>query len=205
MHRLEGLAGGRALPILPALEGLLELRTGTVCGVSETALAMALLAGPSRAGEWAAVVGMPDFGLEAAAQVGIDLTRTIVVPDPGEHWLSVTAGLVDVASVVLVQPPGPVTEHQAIRLAARLRQRDAALLALGAWPRCVVRLTAREPVWLGLGQGHGHLRGRVLRVRVTTNAAPPREASLLLPGPGQEIVRVDGDDRVEAPIVAWAG
>jgi len=204
MARMQGVGEGRPLPVLPALAGLVELRTGTACAVTETGLAMALMAGPAQAGEWAAVVGVPDFGLEAAAQMGIDLTRTIVVPEPGEHWLSVTAGLVDVTGVVLVRPPGPVSEYQAGRLAARLRQKDAVLIALGTWPRCALRLAARESMWLGLGQGHGHLRGRVVRVVVTTSAAPPRTASLLLPGPKQEVVRVDEADR-DAVLVSRAG
>ena len=67
-------------------------------------LAMALVAGPSQAGEWIAMVGAPDFGLEAAAGFGIDLERTVVVPRPGEHWLSVAAGLLEVAGVVMVKP-----------------------------------------------------------------------------------------------------
>ena len=88
---------------------------------------MALMAGPSHAGEWTAVVGVPDFGLEAAAAYGLDLDRTVIVPRPGEHWLSVAAGLLEVATVVAIRPPARVTEHQAERLRARLRQKDAAL------------------------------------------------------------------------------
>ena len=48
-------------------------------------------------------MGAPDLGLEAAAGFGIDLERTVVVPHPGELWLSVTAGLLDVATVVIVE------------------------------------------------------------------------------------------------------
>ena len=53
---------------------------------------MSLMAGPSQAGEWTAVVGVPEFGFDAALAFGVDLGRCIVVPEPGEHWLSVTAG-----------------------------------------------------------------------------------------------------------------
>ena len=89
---------------LPGLAGVLQLKTGGAYAVDSPSLAMALMAGPSQAGEWSAVVGMPDFGLEAAAAYGLDLDRTVVVPDPGEHWLSVTAGLLEVATLVLVRP-----------------------------------------------------------------------------------------------------
>ena len=64
----------------------------------------------------------------------------------------------------------------------------------GSWARCAVRLGARESTWLGLGEGHGHLRGRVLRVAVSRPAAPVREATLLLPGPEQEVVCVGQRD-----------
>ncbi|MFP5282525.1 MAG: hypothetical protein ACLGIF_03640 [Actinomycetes bacterium] len=205
VHRMEGAATSRALPLLPALSGLLELRTGSACSVEGAAVALALLAGPSRAGEWSAVVGVPELGLEAATGFGIDLSRTIVVPDPGEHWLSVTAGLVDVASVVLVRPPTAVSEQQASRIGARLRVKDAALIAWGRWPRAAVRLSAHESTWLGLGRGHGCLRGRRVRVTVTTNSAPPREATLLLTGPQQEVVRLGAEEAAVASPVVRAG
>jgi len=49
-------------------------------------LLQAMLAGPSLAGAWRAVVGMPNFGIEAAATAGIDLDRIILVPNPGKRW-----------------------------------------------------------------------------------------------------------------------
>ena len=64
-----------------------------------------MAAGASRAGEWVGFAGCADFGAEAAAELGIELTRTVLVPDPGEHWLEVTAALVDVLRVVVLRPP----------------------------------------------------------------------------------------------------
>lgn len=204
VRQMEGLAARRSLPLLPALAELADLRTGTTCEVSGVALAMALLAGPSRAGEWIAVVGVPDFGLEAAAAFGIDLGRTIVVPDPDEHWLSVTAGLIEVTGAVLVRPPGAVTESQAARLGARLRRCDAALLSLGPWPRGHLRLSAHDPVWSGVRRGSGHLTGCRVTVSVAAPGAPPRKASLLLPGPAHEVVRL-GPDAVDSSEAAGWG
>lgn len=198
VHRMEGAALTRALPVVPALSGLLQLRTGTVCAVDSPALALAVLAGPSGAGEWVAMVGVPDLGLEAAAELGVDLTRTVLVPEPGEHWLSVTAGLVDVASVVLVRPPVGVSEAQAARLVARLRQKDAALVALGEWPRSAVRLVTAGSRWSGLGCGHGHLTSRQLTVTVHSNVAPPRHALLQLGGSGAPVRRLT-DEPVPYP------
>jgi hypothetical protein len=127
------------------------------------------------------VVGVPDFGAEAAAEVGIDLGRTVLVPEPGEQWLEVTAALVDVVPLVVLRPPARVGEHVAEKLGARLRKREAALVALGPWPRCEVRLSTAEPQWTGLGLGHGHLRTRQVVVEARRGSAPPRRTALWFP------------------------
>ncbi len=202
---MQGSAVTRTLESLPGLAGVLPLRTGGAYATDSLSLAMALLAGPSAAGEWSAVVGMPDFGLEAAAAYGLDLDRTVVVPRPGEHWLSVTAGLLDVAGVVLVRPSATVTEHQAERLRARLRQKDAALVCLGAWPRADATLRVTRSTWTGLGQGHGHLVARQVEVMVRTGASP-RTVSLWLPAPDQRVlVTADEADAELAPDVRAVG
>lgn len=178
-----------ALETHPALAGLVQLRAGDSYAVDCASLALALMAGPSRAGGWCAVVGVGDFGAEAAYALGVDLGRTVLVPDPGDQWLEVTAALVDVATVVVVSPPGRVTEQIADRLAARLRKRSAALVAQertpGDWPRCEVRLTTREPAWSGAGAGHGHLRSRRLVVEAQRGTAPPRRGALWFPAEDQ--------------------
>src|SRR6478752_1108647 len=156
----------------PALAGLVQLRAGGSYAVDSASLALALLAGPSRAGSWSAVVGVRDFGAEAARALGVDLDRTVLVPEPGEQWLEVVAALVDVVTVVLVQPHGKVTEQVAAKLGARLRKRSAALVVLGDWPRAEVRLTSSSPSWNGVGTGHGHLRARRLLVEAQRGTAP---------------------------------
>jgi hypothetical protein len=182
VQRMQGAAVTRTLDSLPALGEVIRLKTGGAYAVDSPSLAMALMAGPSQAGEWSAVVGAPEFGLEAAADFGVALERTIVVPAPGEHWLSVTAGLADVVSVVLVKPSSPVTEHQAERLRSRLRQKDAALICWGSWPRCDAEVSVLASSWSGLGQGHGYLQGREVEVSVRRGGAPARRTALWLPG-----------------------
>src|SRR5690606_32049435 len=72
----------RALPTSPALARLLPggaLRQGAAYSVlGSVSLAMALLAEASAAGSWCAVVGAPDFGVEAAAGMGIELERLVL-------------------------------------------------------------------------------------------------------------------------------
>jgi len=179
--RMQGGGLTRAMPVAEPLEPLLTPRTGGVYAVDSSSLAMVLLAAPSQAGEWVAVVGAPDFGLEAAAGFGVDLTRVIAVPDPGERWLDVVAGLVEVVSVVLVRTER-VGEHQAARLRTRLRQRDAMLVAWGDWPRCDARLSIESSYWLGVGRGHGRITGRRAVVSVRRSGRPAGQVALWLPG-----------------------
>ncbi|MDN5855595.1 MAG: hypothetical protein L0K86_22700, partial [Actinomycetia bacterium] len=79
--------------VLPALARLFPsggLRAGAAYSVDESvALAMALMAGASTSGSWCGVVGVPEFGAEAAAALGVSLDRTVLVPEPGEHWIAV--------------------------------------------------------------------------------------------------------------------
>jgi hypothetical protein len=195
VQRMQGTYLSRTLDSLPGLAGVLQLRTGAAYAVDSASLALALLAGPSQAGEWTGIVGAPDLGFEAAAGFGLDLDRTIVVPHPGEHWLSIAAGLVDIATVVLLRPPVGVSERQAERIKSRLRQKDAALICWGEWPHCEARLSLQESSWIGLGQGYGHLTGQRVRVEVSRSSAPPRTHQLWLPDADQMV------SEVVAPVV----
>jgi hypothetical protein len=185
MQRMQQAVTGREIETHEVLSGIVQLRAGGTYAVDTLTLAMVLLAGPSRAGEWCAVVGVDEFGVEAAAELGIVLDRTIVVPEPQGSWLEATAALVDVATLVVVRPPGRVPERVAEKLGARLRTRGAALVALtdqaAQWPRADVRLTTLDPRWSGLGRGEGHLRARRLVVEARRGAAPPRRTSLWFP------------------------
>lgn len=179
---------GGHLPTLPALAGLFPgggLRRGCVYTVpNSTLLLMALLAAPSREGAWCGVVSLPDFGIEAAAGLGIALDRTIQVPLPGERWLAVTAALVDVLPVVAVRPPLQARSADAARLAARLRQRGGVLLVAGPWAQCEAELTLEARDWEGLGPGHGALSGVCVTVVAAAGhgGGTTRKASVVFGG-----------------------
>lgn len=216
----------RALPTHPALGELLPggaLAAGGVYAVdNSTTLALGLLQGPSAAGSWCAIVGVPDLGVEAAAGLGLDLERLVLVPHPGEQWLSVVSALIDVVSVVLVKPP-PAAQGRvrlgdaaASRLASRLRQREAVLVSLGeatggtsaagtstvgngsatSWPRTDARLTVTASTWAGIGAGFGHLTARQVTVSSASRAWAGRAKSrrLWLPGPDQRLQAVVARD-----------
>jgi hypothetical protein len=184
----------RSVRTHPALSGLLpggSLRSGAAYSVERsTALVMALMAGPSSDGVWCGVVGMPDFGVEAAARFGIDLERLALVPHPGEEWLTVTAAMADVVGVVVTRPPRRVPDASIARLQARIRQREATLIVLGDWPQSEATLRITESSWAGIGRGHGHLEGRQAMVSVQGRggAGRPRRARLWLPD-GEKLFR----------------
>jgi hypothetical protein len=189
-ERMQGMQDGLPrLPIAmpPELSGLVQLRSGGAYRVDDPGLALALLAAPSAAGGWTALIGIDDLGVEAAEESGLDLTRTVLVPAPGPDWLEVTAALVDVVPLVLLRPPAGVPEQAltrtASRLGARLRKRASTLLVQGPWPGCEARLGLAGQQWQGVeeGAGHGRLVARRVQVRVQRGSAPPRTTSLWLP------------------------
>ena len=199
--RIRGMQDGvPRVPIAthPALADLVQLRTGGCYEVDSASLAMALLAAPSQAGAWSAVVGAEDFGIEAAAEMGVDLARTVLVPDPGELWLEVTVALVDVVTMVVLRPPAAVGERVAGRIGARLRKRSAALVSWGPWPGSEASLSLQASTWSGAEHGHGRLRSRRVVVDVRRGSAPPRRAELWLPGPTAPIDRIEiAHDRLD--------
>lgn len=144
-------------------------------------LAMALLAGPSLQGAWCGVLGLPDFGIEAAAGFGVSLERLVLVPDPGGRWMQVAAAMADVLPVVLACAPSRTAPAEAARLGARLRERGTVLLVAGHWPQSEAVLRVRGHEWEGLGRGHGHLARQELQLEVALRGAS-RTATVDLAG-----------------------
>lgn len=199
----------RELPTSPALADLLPggaLAAGSAYSVIDsTTLALGLLQGPSAAGAWCAVVGMPDLGVEAAAGLGVDLERLVLVPHPGDHWLTVVSALIDVVSVVLVRPRTQdgrvrITDGTASKLASRLRQREAVLISMGDWPAAEARLSIADSSWVGLGSGFGHLAARQVTVSSAASRWQGRAKSrrVWLPGPDQKVSAVVAAVRTSA-------
>jgi hypothetical protein len=150
------------LPVMPALRDLLPrggLARGSVVTVPAFGLlSLALAAGPSADGAWCAVAGIPEAGLMAAAGLGLDPERTLLVPDPGSAWPQVVASLLDGCEVVLLRPPSRASAQVRQRLEGTLRRARGVLLVAGDWPGAQVRLRVAAQGWTGLGNGHGRLR-----------------------------------------------
>lgn len=190
---------GQVLPVLSGLSGLLPaggLRRGSTVAVhGSTSLLLALLAEATAAGSWAAVVGLPDLGVVAAGELGVEVSRLALVPRPGAEFASVAAALLDGVDLVAVGPgtPAPGRSGQtARRLSARARHRGAVLLSLGPWPGAEVELRCAGGRWSGLDGGYGYLRQR--QVAVTTvgrgATARPTGTDLLLPASGGAVTGV---------------
>jgi hypothetical protein len=189
------LSDDQRLPALPALEAVLPgpgLRRGSVValdGPGATSLLWALLAPPTAAGSWAALVGLAGAGLLAAAEAGVDLGRLAVVRPTAEAWAPTLAALLDGFDLVVAAPDRRVRPADGRRLTARVRERGTVLLlarGAGAWPEAPdLHLTLSDPEWEGLAPGRGHLRHRRVHVAATgrREAARPRAAQLCLPVP----------------------
>lgn len=186
LHR-DGPPGPRVLPVREDLAPLFPLgglrRGGTVAVRDSAALLLTLLAEPTANGSWAAVIGVPDLGVLAAAELGVAVDRLALVPDPGNGIVTIAAALLDGFDVVALATP-KITDAQARRLSARARSRGAALVAFGAWPGADLELRCTRARWSGLGDGHGHLRARLVEVhaRGRGSAARPVRVRLNLQG-----------------------
>jgi hypothetical protein len=173
----------RMLPVHPSLVSLFPAgglrRGGTVAVRGSTSLLFALLARATETGSWAALVGMPNLGLRAAAELGVVVERLALVRHPGVDLPKVVAALLDGMDLVAVDP-ARLTEAQARRLSARARHRGAVLVAAGAWPGADLELTRETVVWSGLGDGHGHLAAREVQVGARGRGAANRPLGTVL-------------------------
>jgi hypothetical protein len=195
--------------VLPVLRELLPrggLARGSVVTVAEFGLlALALAAGASAAGAWCGIAGVPEAGVLAAAGLGLDAERILLVPDPGHAWAQVVASLLDGCELVLLRlPPREPAQggHQAHgaqvrqRLEATLRRARGVLLVVGDWPGAQVRLRVLSQGWTGLGYGHGRLRACCAQVAADGRgeAAMTRTRWLWLPSEDGRITAADPAD-----------
>src|SRR5205807_8976144 len=86
-ERLDAPVGRPPFPVAEPLAALLPgggLRRGSVIAVhGSLSLLLALLAAATAQGAWAAVIGVGDLGVLAAAEAGVVVRRLALVPRPG--------------------------------------------------------------------------------------------------------------------------
>ena len=202
------LPGEGVLPVLPALQDLLPaggLQRGSVVAAGcWSLLCLALAAGPSAAGAWCAVAGLPQLGVGAAADAGLDPDRLLLIAEPGASWPQVVASLLDGCEIVLLCPPDRPSAQVRRKLEAAVRRYGGVLVVAGDWDGAQTRLLVARQEWVGIGAGHGRLRARRVQVVADGRGAwsRPRARWLWLPGPDGSVAAVAQGVTGEVP--DWA-
>src|ERR1700682_477592 len=166
------------LPIPESLADLLPtaLPRGTVAVLSGArSLPLSMVAAVTAAGGHAAIVGQPDIGLLAAVEMGADLSRLAVIPDPGTDPVEVAAVLVDGMDLVVLGLGGRrVPQTRARAVVARARLKGCTLLVTdGDWQGASARVEGRGCGYGVGGAGSGMPTpgsGRISRVELAMRA-----------------------------------
>ncbi len=204
------LAGERSVPVVDPLRpvlpaGLTRGTTALVTGAAAVSVAALLAAGAVEAGAWVGVIGLDGLGLEACREAGLALERLVLVRRAdgfGDELAGqALAALVDGFDVVIVGSGLRVRSGTARRVQARLAQRGAVLVVVGAaGPFSCDVVVDTATTWQGLGRGHGHLSSRQVDVAVEGRRVPrPRRTSLWFPCPAGEVRAVDAASPVTEP------
>jgi hypothetical protein len=149
-----------------------SLPRGTVAVLAGArSLPLSMVAAVTAEGGHAAIVGQPDVGLLAAVEMGADLSRIAVIPEPGTDPVEVAAVLMDGMDLVVLGLGGrsvPATRARAV--VARARQKGCTLLVTGGdWQGASTRLEARVCGYEITGPGRPGC-GRISRVRLAMRA-----------------------------------
>jgi hypothetical protein len=165
------------LPIPQLLADVLPdaLPRGTVAVLSGArSLPLSMVAAVTAAGGNAAIVGQPDIGLLAAVEMGADLSRLAVIPDPGSDPVEVAAVLMDGMDLVVLALGGrsvPLTRARAV--VARAHHKGCTLLVTdGDWQGASIRLKARVCGYETTAGTPGF--GRISKVRLQINGVRAR-------------------------------
>jgi hypothetical protein len=165
------------LPVPQLLADVLPdaLPRGTVAVLSGArSLALNMVAAVTAGGGTAAIVGQPDVGLLAAVEMGADLSRLAVIPDPGTDPVEVAAVLMDGMDLIVLALGGrsvPLTRARAV--VARAQHKGCTLLVTdGDWQGASIRLKARVCGYETTSDKPGF--GRISKVRLEVRAAGRR-------------------------------
>lgn len=181
----------------------------TYAGDAARSLALATVARATADGSWLALVAVGDLGIEAAVELGVDLTRTVVIDTRcADHrrWVDVVGAAAEGCEVIIAAAPPQLSDRALRWLRQRLRSRGAALLVLAESDRpsrnrygAELDFDVRTSQWLGIERGAGVLRARRVEVSVAGRRVHrTRTAAYWLPGPDGVIAPAD-------PVMVVAG
>ncbi|MFT3899487.1 MAG: hypothetical protein QM728_04465 [Gordonia sp. (in: high G+C Gram-positive bacteria)] len=161
-------------------------RGSVVSAAGSGSLLLSLIAASSAAGAQVAVVGLGRLSMLAAAEMGADLSRVVLVADPGTDPLQIATILLDGMDLVVLNLRGlSVPPSRAKVLAARARRNSTVLLVVdGRWPGAAAHLSARVSGYRRGAPGaprcgYGRIDGWDLSVSVRARSRPPRSAQLV--------------------------
>jgi hypothetical protein len=171
-QKMAAISGDPTRPddLLSESSGSLALPRGTVAVLSGArSLLLRMVAEATAAGGNVAIVGQPDIGLMAAKEMGADLSRIAVIPDPGTDPVEVAAVLIDGMDLVALGLGGRrVPRSRARAVVARARNKGCTLLVTdGDWEGAPTRLEARVcgyEITAGSRPGFGRISGVRLQV-----------------------------------------
>ncbi len=180
--------------------GLVRGRVVGCTGPAAMSLAVALAARATTAGSWLAVVGVPMLGVEAAAELGVPLSRLVAIDADGRPaaWAERVGAAADGFDLIVTRPPSGA-ERVVRKVRQRLQARGVVLIAVAPSSpglACDIEFSTTAVEWAGLGDGHGALVGRRATVRLDGRRVPrPVERELWLPGADGRVTEVAGLDR----------
>jgi hypothetical protein len=102
------------------------------------------------------------------------------------RWADVVAAAADGFELLIVRVPSDVTPTTMRKVANRVRQRGAVIIALGDPGNlvCDMELRVDTAVWDGVADGAGHLQQRRITVRASGRRMPGRcRREVVLPAP----------------------
>lgn len=201
------------VPVLEHLRPLMpagRLERGTIVTIADRTppatagssyLALAILAGAAAGGHYCAVVGVPDFGIVAADALGADLSRILLIDDPGERWAEVVSVLATAVDLILLRPPAPPTAEHQRRIANRIkitpRQPGSCLVVAGPWTGAHLNLSIGDVAWTGIGRGAGNLAARRVTIAAQGRGPAGRQRTIraLLPAADGTLQPAHTDER----------
>jgi hypothetical protein len=159
-------ASGRYPQPTPLPRGAVAVLSGA------RSLPLSMVAAVTAEGGHAAIVGQPDVGLLAAVEMGADLSRIAVIPEPGSDPVEVAAVLMDGMDLVVLGLGGrSVPPSRARAVVARARQKGCTLLVTdGDWQGASARLEAKVCGYEITGRGRPGF-GRISKVRLAFSAS----------------------------------
>jgi hypothetical protein len=172
-RKMAAISGGQhhSDDLLPESAEQALVPRGTVAVLSGArSLVLSMVASVTAAGGNAAIVGQPDIGLLAAVEMGADLGRLAMIPDPGTDPVEVAAVLIDGMDLVVLGLGGRRVPWSRTRVvAARARHKGCTLLVTdGDWQGAPERLEARVcgyEITAGGCPGFGRISGVRLQIR----------------------------------------